>query len=204
LELRLNFVWKSFNAKTGWQLLSPWRVLYLLLFRLQYGCKPYDESALTLSDSYVLQIAFTSPFLAILAVKILKHEEQANVYQLRKWVGIAFFGYVVALWANSVLRWIDMISAIGTQFFYSGINMFGALNAFVFMSSAVVFAALGAFCLARQKESAKKWLGLSLSMIGLHYTFYLFSHTFVGALNGIWLVVGQHHFRLELQFTYED
>ncbi len=142
----------------------------------------------TFGASYVLQIVFTAPFLAILAVKVLKQEKLSNSFQLWKWGGVAFSGYVIALWANSVLRWFDMISATGVQFFLTGTSVFGALNALVLMSLAVAFAIFGAFGLLKQRQSAKKWLGLSLLMVGLHYTIYVVFSYLSGTLNSIWLI----------------
>src|SRR3972149_10074346 len=107
----------------------------------------------TFGISYVLQIVFTVPFLAVLAFKLFKHGKNPVDFPLLKWAGIAFSGYVVALWANSVLRWVDMISAAGFVFFLAGISPVGALNALVFMSLAVAFAVVGAVSVVKQKES---------------------------------------------------
>lgn len=141
----------------------------------------------TFGVSYVLQIAFTAPFLAILAVKVFKQEKTADNFQVWKWGGLAFCGYTIALWSNSVLRWVDMVSAAGMAFF-SEVSGFGALNAFVFMSLAVAFAVFGVFGLLKQRESAKKWWGLSLLMTGLHYTLYVVFAYFTGTLNSVWLI----------------
>ncbi len=138
--------------------------------------------------SYVLQIVFTVPFLIILAIKILKQERHANASALLKWAGIAFFGYIVALWANSAIRWLDMIAMTGASFFNTAANVFGALIAIVFMSLAVVFSVLAAFGLAKQNRSAIKWLALSLVMVGLYYTIYVIFAYLTGTLNTIWLV----------------
>lgn len=142
----------------------------------------------TFGVSYVLQIAFTAPFLAILAVKVFKQEKTADKLQVWKWGGLAFCGYTMALWSNSVLRWVDMVSAAGVSFFFTGTSAFGALNAFVFMSLAVVFAVFGVFGLLKRRESAKKWLGLSLLMTGLHYTLYVVFAYFTETLNSVWLI----------------
>ena len=138
--------------------------------------------------SYLIQIVFTVPFLAILAFKLVKNGKKPFSLHLWKWIGIAFLGYVIALWANSVFRWFDMIATSGVQFFFTDVRVVGALNAIVFMSLAVVFAALSAFSLAKQKESARIWMGLSLTMVGLHYTIFVVFSYLVGTLNSIWLM----------------
>jgi len=142
-----------------------------------------------LGVAYLLQTCFTTPFLAILAFKINKYERGANGFQSWKWVGIAFSGYVLMFWVNSVFRWFDMVLAEGVAFFFSGISGVGALNSFVFMSLAVVFAVVGASSLAKQKKgSALRWLGLALAMGGLHFLVYLVYSYAIGALSFVWLV----------------
>ena len=85
--------------------------------------------------SYVLNL-FYVPFLIILAIKISKQQRDSGTSALLKWAGLAFFGYIVALWANSAIRWFDMITMNGAQFFRSEANVVGALTAIVFMSFA--------------------------------------------------------------------
>ncbi len=142
----------------------------------------------TLGVSYLLQIIFTVPFLAVLAFKVFKYRESTIGLQLMKWVGVAFLGYVIALWANSVLRWFDMISTLGVQIFSSGLRLVGVLNAFILMSTAVILAFIWVFSIVKQKDITKEWLGLSLTMVGLHYTIHVVVSYFLGALNSIWLV----------------
>jgi len=138
--------------------------------------------------SYVLQIIFTVPFLIILAIKILKHQRHSNISSLLKWVGITFFGYIVALWANSAIRWLDRITMTGASFFSSEANVIGSLTAIVLMSLAVGFSVIAAFYFAKQSKKTIKWLALSLTMVGLYYTIYAIFSYLTGTLNTIWLV----------------
>lgn len=126
-----------------------------------------------LGVSFLLQFLFATPFLAVLAVKVYKYEKGGNGFQPWKWVGAAFVGYVAALWANSVLKWFEMLVTEGIAFFFVPIRAVGALNDFVLMSLAIVFAVVGAFSLVRKNSSAMRWLGLTLTMVGLHYLVYV-------------------------------
>jgi hypothetical protein len=138
--------------------------------------------------AFILQIGFTAPCLAILAVKILKQGKKVRSFQLQKWSGIAFSGYIIALWANSGIRWFDMISTTGIQFFFTGINVAGALNHLILMSSAVAFSIIAVISLTKQRKTTEKWLGLSLTMVGIHYTIYAVFSYLIGNLSAIWLV----------------
>ena len=161
-------------------------VIWLLALVGLYGNLGFTY---TLGIAYVLQIIFTVPFLAILAFKVNKYDGDPKGFQSWKWVGIAFSGYVVALWANAVLRWFDMVMAEGVIVFFSGITGLGALNAFVFMSLAVIFAVIGTYSYARHRRGAiLRWFALSLMMVGLHYVFYVVYSYLVGALNSVWII----------------
>jgi hypothetical protein len=127
--------------------------------------------------SFFLQFLFTTPLLAILAVKIYRYERSPHVFQSWKLVGAAFTGYIAALYVNSMLKWFEMVSVEGIAAFPVGIRVPGALIALVFMSLALVFAVVGAFSLVQRHGSAIRWLGLALALVGLHYlVFVVFSY----------------------------
>lgn len=142
----------------------------------------------TLGIAYFLQILFTVPFLAVLAFKVYKYEREPNGFQSWTWVGFAFSGYVATLWANAVLRWLDMALDGGFAFLLSEFVAVGFFNAVIFMSLAVVFAVVGAFSLAKHKSSVMRWLGLALAMVGLHYVIYVVFSYIVNTLNSVWLI----------------
>ena len=144
---------------------------------------------LYLSMAYLLQIILTVPFLTILAFKVKNYGNSQQRQSMWKWIGIAFVGYIAALWVNAVFRWFDMISAEGIMFLLSGSRAVGFLNAVVFMSLAVAFAVVGAYSVTKQSKIYwARWFGLALVMVGLHYVIYVVYSYFVGALNFVWLV----------------
>jgi hypothetical protein len=157
--------------------------IFLLAVAAQFSGVSY-----ALAISYIMQIIFTVPFLLIVAFKLVRHGTQSLDLSLLKWFGVAFSGYAIALWANSVFRWFDMIGALGIEFFFAGIMAAGALNAFIFMSLAVGFAVVGTVFLVKQKRSSKKWFSLSLTVIGLHYIIFVAFSYLIGAINSIWLI----------------
>ena len=136
-----------------------------------------------LGASFFLQFLFTTPFLIILAIKVYRYERKPNSAHLWKWVGMTFVGYIAALWAASTLKWFEMVASEGLSFFSVAIRAVGALNSFVFMSLAVVLAVVGAFSLAKRKQSAMRWFGLALVMVGLHYIVFVVYSYYGGMLN---------------------
>lgn len=147
----------------------------------------FDFGVTALGVSYLLQVLFTVPFLFILASKVKNYDTSGFVGW--KWVGFAFAGYICALWSNSVLRWFDMVVNDGLEVFFSGITGVGALNAFIFMSLAVVFAiGCSIYLMKKNFTSGYRWLALSLTMVGLHYTIYVVYSYYVNTLNSIWLI----------------
>jgi hypothetical protein len=136
-----------------------------------------------LGYGYLIQILFTVPFLLALAYKVAKYREGSQKPQLLKISGLTFVGYTIALVTNEVSRWTSMISSTSLQFI-EGIRAVGFINALVLMPCAIIFAIAGAYRLFHQKnQSAMRWFGVSLLVIGLNYTIYLIFAYFVNALN---------------------
>jgi hypothetical protein len=145
--------------------------------------------ATTLGIAYFLQIIFTTPLLVILALKIYQYNTHENKLKILKWSNITFAGYIAALWINSMFRWIDMLLSEGFSFLISGIRAIGFFDAAVFMSLAVIFAAIGARSHGNQIEAAaRRWIGLTMVMIGLHYVIYLVYSYIVDSLGFALLV----------------
>ncbi|MCW4045904.1 MAG: hypothetical protein NWE94_10375 [Candidatus Bathyarchaeota archaeon] len=129
-----------------------------------------------LGAAYLLQALLTAPFFMILALKVKKYNDPAQMPSLLKWAGLAFLGFTGALWANAVMRWFDMLFSPqgGIAFLLSGIRALGFFNAVIFMSLAVVFAAFACHRLVKKNTgSATKLFGLSLTMIGIQYALLL-------------------------------
>jgi hypothetical protein len=142
----------------------------------------YQRGVLFLSYSYLVQVIATVPIMITLTLKIVRYDK--NKSDLLKWAGFAFFGYVMALWANAVMRWFDMISVEGSNFLFNGIRVTGFLNATILLSIAVIFALVGAVSFTRGiQKSALKWIGLAVASVGLHYIVYAIYSYYVNALS---------------------
>ncbi len=130
---------------------------------------------------YLLLVLFTAPFLLILAIKIYKYRDGSKGFEVWKWAGIAFVGYIASLWVNSIFKWIDMAVAEGFAIFFNGIRSLGALSAFILMSLALVFSVSAAFSLVKKNFSSSfKWLGITLVMVGVHYLIFVIYSYLVG------------------------
>ncbi len=137
--------------------------------------------SILLGIDYLLLVLFTAPFLLILTIKVYKYESAAKGFKSWMWVGLTFVGYIASLWANSVIKWFDMVSSEGFSFFFTGIRSFGATNAFVLMSLALLFAIIGAFSIAKHDfSSAFKWSAMTFVLVGLHYLVYVIYSYLVG------------------------
>ena len=147
-----------------------------------------DRGFAFLAAGYALQILSTAPLMFILAVAVIRFDG-AQISGMWRWAGLASFGYIVALWSNSVTRWFDMVSQRGIAFLSYGATWFGFSISVALMSVAVVFAAAGAYYFAKLKENpARRWLGAALLTVGLYYILYVVYSFAVNALNSALLV----------------
>ena len=136
-----------------------------------------------LGYGYLIQIVFVVPILLALGYIVASYRGATQRTLLLRVGATAFVGYVVALVANEVSRWVSMLSLESLQF-VGGIRAIGLVNAVVFMPFAIVFATIGAWRLFRHKIiSSSRWFGASLVVIGLNYCIYLGFAYFVNALN---------------------
>ena len=120
--------------------------------------------------AYLLQAGVAGSAMIILSFKVRDFGKDITVL---KWIGIASFAYVVALWVNSVFRWFDQIAVIGSEFLLRGATSWGFLVSLTAMSLAVIFAAPGAYYVAKNKAESIWWFGLSMVMVGLYYVVYV-------------------------------
>lgn len=123
-----------------------------------------------LGVAFILEAAFAGSTLLVLSFKV---RDIGKDLQVLKWLGIAALGYIAALWFNSVFRWFDQIVVIGSEFLMRGATSWGFLVSLTAMSLAVVFAVPGAYFLAHNKGESARWLGLSLTMVGIYYVVYV-------------------------------
>jgi hypothetical protein len=133
---------------------------------------------------YFLQVILTFPFLLILGLKL--YRSTSNSFRSMKLVGITFVGYIVALWANSVFHWLGLLLTEGLSFLFLDISSILAWNSLVLMTLAVIFAVFGGIQISRNRELSS-WVGLSLSLVGLHFLIYLMFNLFSGSLISVWL-----------------
>jgi hypothetical protein len=151
--------------------------------------RPSFVTSLPLGFGYILQITFALPFLWILALKVIKYHERNQKPALLKYAAFAFIGYIAALAINEVSRWTSMISTDTIKFLLQGIRAVGFLNAVILMPLAVALAVIGAYQLIQLKEClAMKWLGASLSVVGLNYLIYIVYSYYANSLNTLPLV----------------
>lgn len=128
----------------------------------------------SLAAAYLLQTLLIAPSLITLAIKTKNHVPGSPESNLAKWVALAFAGYIAALWINVVLRWTDMFAIGGLQFLLTGIMAIGFLDAIVIMSLALILALTTTYYLIKQnRQTATKFLGLTLTAVGLHYLIYM-------------------------------
>ena len=129
-----------------------------------------------------MQPVANAPFFLVLAFKIWKYDGTQKTLNTWKWAGIAFAGYIIALWSNMTMgRWFDMIYSDGWGFLENMTVSVGFFVSTVLMTLAVVFAMIVAFLLFKQRRlKARKYAGISLSLVGLHYIFYTFYIFYIG------------------------
>jgi len=106
-----------------------------------------------------------------------------------KWAGLTFTCYMLSLWVNALFRWFDMVRIEGFQLLFTGIIPLGFLNGAITMSLAVVFSfAAARSILEMDQASSKRWIGLALIMLGIHYVIYFIYSQLAGLMNFILLV----------------
>ena len=137
---------------------------------------------LFLVSSYIVQPVVAALFLFFLAYKIWKYDGTPETLSMWKWAGIAFAGYIIALWSNVTLgRWFDMLYVEGTAFLESMTVSAGFFTSTIVMTLAVAFAVVAAFLLFKQRRlKARMYVGIALFLVGLHYIFYTFYNFYVG------------------------
>ena len=110
---------------------------YFLLY-FPFVERMWGPNTYFLSVAYFLQILLTTPFLFILAKKVRKYQSEFDKNNFWKWAGLAFLGYISALWVNALFRWFDMARLEGIQLLFTGNITFGFLNGAIFMTLALV------------------------------------------------------------------
>jgi len=163
----------------------------LLLPYFQYLLSfAYAVQSLFLAYSYVVQPLVAAPFLFILAYKIWNCDETRKSSSIWKWTGIAFVGYILALWSNITFgRWFDMIYTEGLAFLENINVSIGFFTSTLLMTLALVFAAYAAFLLFKRRQlKARLHVGVAFVLVGFHYFFYA-AYCFYVGLSFDWLML---------------
>jgi hypothetical protein len=161
---------------------------YFLLY-FPFVERMWGPNTYFLSVAYFLQILLTTPFLLILAKKVRNYQSESDKNNFWKWVSLAFLGYISALWINALFRWFDMARLEGVKLLFTGNIAFGFLNGAIFMTLALLFSIIAARSISkRDVVSSKKWIGLTLTMVGLHFVLYTIYSQIVQQMNYILLV----------------
>lgn len=136
---------------------------------------------------YFLQVILTVPFLFILAIKLYRKKTNAKNFQYWNLLASTFVGYVAALWANSSFHWLGLALTEGLSVFWTETNSILAWNTLILMTLSVFFAIIGASNLSKKNRQASTWIGLALTMVGLHFLIYTIYQFLVNSISSVWL-----------------
>ena len=136
--------------------------------------------------SYILQTVLTIPFLFILRRKIKNNAQTPFGSEVKKWMALTFLTYSAAIWVNHIARWFDMSLIGGIPLLLDALNPLGFFNAAILLSLSVIFAVIG-FVKVKQNNILSKWLGASMTMIGLHFIILVIFYVLQNALNVLYL-----------------
>lgn len=158
----------------------------LYLFALMFSLNSIFYGILGIG--YLFHVALTFPILSVLAIKIYKSGKEKEGFLSHKLLGITFLGYIIALWANASFRWIGLAITQGLEILWIESNIILSWNSIILMSIGIIFGFFGAIFLSKNKKKALKYIGLSLTAVGLHYLIYLIYHIIIEDLISIWLI----------------
>ncbi|MCW3998520.1 MAG: hypothetical protein NWF10_08150 [Candidatus Bathyarchaeota archaeon] len=136
--------------------------------------------------SYFIQTFLTIPFLLVLRRKIIKNKEPTFRYDLKKWFGLTYLAYLVAIWVNHGSRWFDMALTSGISLLQTSLNPLGVFNSFVILSLSVTFAVVS-FIKMKQGGALSRWFGLSLTLLGLHFIILVIFYALIDSLHVVYL-----------------
>ena len=157
----------------------------------------FTTSRLFLAYSYIIQPVTIAPFFIIVAYKLWKLEGPVEKSNIWKWPGIAFAGYIVALWSNMIMgRWFDMIVTEGMIFLENITTSIGFIISTILMTLAIIFAIFSILSIYKQRHpKALKFTGIALFLVGIQYLFHAIYSSYLGfsfdylMLVDIWAIV---------------
>ena len=139
--------------------------------------------------SYFIQILLTTPFLITLSYKMRNNGAGSPNTSLLKFFGVAYVGYVAAIWVNNTFSWVYVAGILDSQFLIAGKTAIGFINVVVVLSLALVFA-MGWFVSLLKRGNNRlttKLFGLSIALLGTYFLIYLIYSAFAAALNAVML-----------------
>jgi len=130
------------------------------LFMVGYGT--FTPSSFSfLGILYLLLVGSTVPFLAALAIKAFTFKGGPNGFRAWNLIAVTFVGYIASLWISIVVKSFSVLEE-GFSTIFIGI---GGLP--------LIFAVITAFYLVKQNfDSAIKWAGIALTIVGMYYLLY--------------------------------
>ncbi|MDG6222957.1 MAG: hypothetical protein QCH99_06840 [Candidatus Bathyarchaeota archaeon] len=140
----------------------------------------------TFGVGYFLQVILTVPFLWFLGISIYRNKFGYRHFQSYKLLGITFFAYIGALWANSVFHWFGLMLTEGISVLWNSSSSILAFNTLIVMSLAFIFAFFGGLDISK-KRFESKWVGAALTSVGLHFLIYLIYQFLTDSLISVWL-----------------
>ncbi|WNZ29478.1 MAG: hypothetical protein IAX21_01000 [Candidatus Bathyarchaeota archaeon] len=140
----------------------------------------------TFGVGYFLQVILTVPFLWFLGISLYSNKSGYRHFQSYKLLGITFFGYIGALWANSVFHWFGLMLTEGISVLWNISSSILAFNTLIVMSLAFIFAFFGGLDISK-KRFESKWVGAALTSVGLHFLIYLIYQFLTDSLISVWL-----------------
>lgn len=148
------------------------------------------EANIFLSLQLFTQILLISPFLILLSRKI-KNNSDSSAPSILKLAALSSLSYMVALWGIYMFKWIGMMAearALGDpNWLQFGIRIFGLQNTVTILSLSVVFAIVGTLKILRKSggDKSRRWWGLSLIFLSVHFIVYVFYVASVGFWDAI-------------------
>ena len=133
--------------------------------------------------SYSLQILLIAPFLIALSLKFRGKAFDLDAIARSRLVWTAYITYVAALWANYTLRWSEVVVYRGLNGLLIESTYVGLFNSAITLLLALIFAiAASAPILKKRGGPVLKWLGLSLTFLGLHFLIHIVYTAYTGFL----------------------
>lgn len=134
---------------------------------------------LLLYIGFGIEILAAGIVLVLLGVKVWKYKvgESNN---LLKWGCIAGIGYIFAMWAYNIFRWLSMSGYFGpidpriAVDLFGGFTSLGFLNTAITLTTSLAFAIAGSTILIKNsnRKRATQLIGVAIFLFGLHFALY--------------------------------